>query len=263
VKLKSHYRHFATGGSVDGLDVAPDLRVNVTEDNSAATALHDLERAFEAGDTQAQAEATARISRANTLAAEQRVAAAARQPQHNLTPRQQAFLDSNPEMLDQPERLGKAILDAHMANHEIDSDAFHNHVAHAFRIQHLETAAHNKAALEHPPGSAEHHQVASDHLDKFISDVNDPEPEFFKPKPKPESRPVGMQHLGSALARRDNLGGTIASRNGGDYSGTNPSRVTLSVAEKEMARALGQTELSYAQGKIELARRKSEGWYDK
>jgi hypothetical protein len=239
-RIKTHYKRFADGGAVD---------LKVTEHEQPG----DASAAF-----QAQIDALRRA---------EHFAEVARQPQVGLTERQQKFLDQNPEMLDQPERLGAAILDAHMANHEIDSDAFHEHVAHAFRIQHLETAAHNKAsALGHQPGSAEHQRAASDHLDGFIADVN-PEPEFYKPKPLPERRPIGIEHMATALAKSDPVIGDTASQRyfqgGGDYDGSNPGRVKLSAQEKEICRALGQDEISYARGKLELQRKKAEGFYDR
>jgi hypothetical protein len=210
-------------GAVKALDVHPDLNVNIESDDPSA--------AF-----QGQIDALRR--------AEDHVAHAATQPQHGLTARQQAFIDANPEMLAEPQRLSRSILDAHMANHEIDSEAFHNHVANAFRIQHLEVAAHNKASLEHQPGTAEHHQAAVN-LDKFISDVNDDPPKFFKPKPMPEPEHQRGRFVSAPVSR----GGTMALAGGGDYQSNNPSRVTLSAEEKSIAKALGQSEVSYAQGK--------------
>lgn len=195
-RLKTHYKKYADGGAVD-------LKVPEPSD--------DASTAF-----QGQIDALRRA---------EHFAEVARQPQHGLTPRQQAFLDQHPRMLDEPERLGAAILKAHQQNHEIDSDAFHNAVAENFRLHHLEADPQ-------------------------------PEPEFYKPKPLPERRNGAIF---SAPVSRE---GTTATR-GGDYDSNNPGRVKLSAQEKEICRALGQSEVDYARGKIELARRKSEGHFDR
>ena len=202
-RLKSHYKRYADGGGVE---------LKVTEPGD------DASKAFQ-GQIDALRRAEGHAARAAT--------------QHNLTPRQQAFLDANPEMLAEPERLGRALLDAHKAGHEPDSDNFHKHVADAFRIQHLEVAAHNKASLHHPPGTPEYHQEASDTLDRLIDDVNDT-PKFFKPKAKPERRPVGNEHMATSLSKRDPvIGDTASQRYFRDSSeSTNPTRITLTAQEK-------------------------------
>ena len=235
-RLKTHYKRFAYGGAVD---------LKVTEQPD------DASTAF-----QGQIDALRR--------AEAHVAQAATQPQHNLTPRQQAFLDANPEMLDQPERLSRALLDAHKAGHEPDSDAFHKHVEDVYRIQHLEVAAANAARHEgHQPGSAEHRAASDHHLDRLIDSVNDEPPKFFKPKPLPERRPIGIENMATSLAKSDPvIGDTASQRYFRDSSqSTNPTKITLSPQEKEIARTLGQSEVDYARGKVELLRRKADGVY--
>jgi hypothetical protein len=226
-RIKTHYKRYADGGAVD---------LKVTEHEPPG----DASAAF-----QAQIDA---LRQAETHAA--RAAT-----QHNLTPRQQKFIDDHPEMLAEPDRLSRAILDAHMANRPIDSDEFHEHVANAFRIQHLETAAHNTASLHHPPGTLEHHREADATLDKLIADVNDT-PKFFKPKPIPERDRAAMY---SAPVSRE---GTTATRGSG-YLSDNPGRITLTAEERSIAKAIGQSDIDYARGKIELARRKAEGHYDR
>jgi hypothetical protein len=230
-RLKTHYKKYATGGAVD-------LKVPADEPSGDASA------AF-----QKQIDALRRA---------EHFAEVARQPQHGLTQRQQAFLDSNPEMLDEPERLGKAILSAHQQGFEPDSHEFHAAVAANWRNHHLEVAARNTADLHHPPGTPEHKQETDAVLDKLISDVNNkPEPEFYKPKPTPERSRSAMY---SAPVSRE---GTMATRGSGDYDGSNPSKIKLSAEEKSICKAIGQSEVDYARGKIELARRKSEGHFDR
>jgi hypothetical protein len=246
---KRSVRRYADGGSVKPLDVAPDLDVKINSDDPSA--------AF-----QRQIDALRK--------AEQHVAQAATQPQHNLTPRQQAFLDANPEMLDQPERLSRALLDAHKAGHEPDSDAFHSHVAHAFRIQHLETAAHNKAHYQgHQAGTPEYKQAVDHNLDDFIEQVNGkPAPRQARSRagddvPSMNDRMrAGHANMASALAMRDRAtGDTIADRywSGGGERPT--GRVRLSPEQVEAARISGVSLAEYAANVLRLREEKQNGNY--
>src|SRR5712672_1019638 len=125
-RLKTHFRkqRFASGGAVhaepvvsievqhdsgdetnsassafqkqvDALRAAEAHRPAQSPEQEQEAAYRDLEAAFERGDQKAQAEATDRISKANTRAA----------TQHQLSERQQAFVTATPEMIAEPDRL--------------------------------------------------------------------------------------------------------------------------------------------------------------
>jgi hypothetical protein len=84
-----------------------------------------------------------------------------------------------------------------------------------------------------------------------LSPSTEPTPKFFEvPKPKVRGNPS----MYSAPVSREVPGSNYQS---------SPSRITLTVEQKDMARRLGQTELEYGLGLLDLQRKKSEGFYDR
>ena len=232
MRIKTHYKK--------GLDVAPNLAVNIDDAAAHAAADRGTEQMLhhmEGGDSDPSAAFQSQIDALRQAEKYQREAAS---PQ--LSANQARFLAENPAFVESfannPNLLIPAFRSAHLAGHEPDSPEFHAHVKQAFEAGNAEMT---------PRGWAP-----------------DRTPKFYEPKPMPEpdSGPDPDHKRGrivSGPVSREGPAGTRAS----DYDGSSPSRVTLTAQEKSIARSIGQSEADYARGKIELARRKADGFYDR
>jgi hypothetical protein len=201
--------------------------------------------------------------------AEQHVAETAKQPQHGLKARQQAFLDANPEMLDEPDRLGRSILQAHTQGFEPDSHEFHAAVAANFRNHHLAVAAANRATLDgHQAGTPEHQQATDANLDDFIGRVND-SPRFASeagaagwPTPSAlrhsqEDKDLRMRAAMGGLAGLTDCRSVPDGRSYNERGG----RVVMTPAMKDAARISGISEVEYAEQVLRLREAKKNGDY--
>jgi hypothetical protein len=123
--------------------------------------------------------------------------------------------------------------------------------------------AREAEAQGHARGTAEFLHATKQIFDKHIADVQSPQtptepametPKFFAPPPQARPRPNGNGPVISAPPSREvPSGGPRA-----EYE-TNPRYVHLSVEEKEIARASGIDEITYAKNKLKLQGMKARG----
>jgi hypothetical protein len=264
-RLKTHFRkqrlqRYANGGAVHhepAIDLeTPAGSVTVEKDSDDTSASDAFAKQIDA-----------------LRQAELHVAEAAKQPQHGLTEKQQAFLDANPEMIAEPQRLGAAILKAHQQGFQPDSDAFHQTVADNWRIHHVVIGAENMASHSHQPGTVEYQQEVHRHTDKMLEDLNDDAP--AAPKRAARNRAGGdyvpsMEDrmrsssggMASALASRDRSSGdTAVDRYWGGGDERKTGRVTLSPEQVEAAKVSGLSLQEYAAQVIRLREAKKNGDY--
>jgi hypothetical protein len=238
-----------------------------------ATAQRDVERAMESGDFKAQSDAYRRLSKIES--AEERAqrgvsididhskddASEAFQKQidalrksediqrqrqqlakqHGLTPNQAAFLHHNPSFPHHPEVAKRALMLAHAEGHPEDSDAFH-------------TAVHNHF----------HHEIGTIHSDELVKrgSMRPPETEPEEEPPTKPKRKVSMDIDDDVSAPRRFYSAPVSREtraNGyGGSAGNSPGRITLNAEQKSMAKTLGQTEVEYARGLLEMRERDKE-----
>jgi hypothetical protein len=124
-------------------------------------------------------------------------------------------------------------------------------------------ASQQAAEQGHQLGTAEHTEAGKklffEHLAHLQEQAQPQQPEtamtetprFFQPPPQPRPRPNGP--IVSAPVSRETPGMRRAEAE------TDPRRVTLSVEEREIARASGISEIEYARNKIRMMKMKAEG----
>jgi hypothetical protein len=235
-RTKSAYRQFKDGGVVlpetpPELSVAIDTDVTpkeMADDPSSALlkqidALRQSEQA--AKDRLAQAAAIPH-SRAETIA---------RWQQAGMTAKQAAFLNNNPEMVDEPNMLEIATRAAHLAGHAADTDDFFSAVSSHF----------NKYSRPDDASKAE------DIAEPVEAKIN----RYSEPSEASSPRANSASMFSAPVSRETQANGSYNSY------GDRPGRVTLSVAQKEAARFAGISEVDYAKGVLELRERKANGDY--
>jgi hypothetical protein len=126
----------------------------------------------------------------------------------------------------------------------------------------LTVHAANEAAKEHNRGTAEHREatlrVFNEALAQAQAQAQQQEsamkttPEFFQPPPPPKPR-TAPSIVSAPVSREVPTGGPRP-----EFE-ENPTRVILSAAEKEVARASKISEVEYARNKIRMMRMKAEG----
>lgn len=117
-------------------------------------------------------------------------------------------------------------------------------------------SAHEAAQMGHERGTESHMQATKQLFHNRLRDhamVNAQTPAFFAPPASPE--PTGRQRsaIVSAPVSREAPGTT------GGYSEPSPSRIHLTAAEVEIARASGISEKQYALNKLRMLRERSNG----
>jgi len=214
----------------------------------AEAAQKDLQKAFDAGDVAAQADATNRIAKANTLlAAEEDRLQRIAQGTPTLPPtralRLQHWLDQglSPSEADyfnalheNPTRTHNAVMATHQMGIDPNDPIFHNEVQRHFRqMEAADTAAHPPPTPASVPLPLKRGGIVDedDYLDRGRDRVI-------------VSAPVSRETMGTM---------------GGSYNGDRPGRITLSVAQKEAARFSGISEREYAEQLLRLRAEKAEG----
>jgi hypothetical protein len=244
------------------------------EIDAVATARRDIEKATASGDFNAQSDAYRRLAKAERAArpqasidishgdddastAFQKQIDALRQSEaiqkqrhqlaakHGLTPNQSAFLEHNPSFPNHPDVAKRALMAAHAEGHAEDSDAFHASVHRHF---------HAEVGTIHPDHLVERGGMRPD---------DNPERADERPPPKPRQRQRQMDNDDDDLAGRGRFVSAPVSRDvpdGRSYGEREQSRgrVTLSIEQKDMARRLGQSDVEYARGLIEMRKRDEE-----
>jgi hypothetical protein len=248
MKVKTRYRpqQFKDGGAVLPEEiVTPDISLAVTPEVATTDVLDsrpgdDLASGDDA--TRVFQEQIDALRKSEDLVRQRQASPSQQQPlgnraarlqqwkQQGLTEDQAAFLQANPKMIDNPHITA-------MATAQADQEGF-------------------------GPNSPEHFEVVRKHFNQIseqverdlmttsqqrAAPVEEPMPEYSMPR-QPSSPSVGY----SAPVTRDVPTGT--------YHGERRlSRVTLSAQEKEIARLSGLTLEQYAEGKLDLMRRKEAG----
>jgi hypothetical protein len=124
-------------------------------------------------------------------------------------------------------------------------------------------SAREAEAAGHARGSAEFLNAVKSNFDRHLADVQSQQqieqpampqdtPAFFRPAP-PQARPRSNGPIVSAPPSREVPSG------GPRADETNPRYVHLTSEEKSVAASLGQSEVDYARGKIEVMRRRARG----
>jgi|1186.fasta_scaffold47613_2 hypothetical protein len=152
--------------------------------------------------------------------------------QRGMTPQQADWLRENPRMIDRSDLTGMATGLADRDGYQPDDPLYFEVVKKHFNgLSEYEEQQHQLAAQRKPAQQST--------------------PAFFEPAPsRPErsaivSAPVSRDVPSSNREPRENASG----------------RVTLSVAELEIARSAGLTPVEYARGKRELEQKKRDGFY--
>lgn len=114
------------------------------------------------------------------------------------------------------------------------------------------TAKAHFAAIQqgHEPDTKDYFNAMKQSFSDMASPAVTPSP-VFEPPPL---RSPNRSSIVSAPVSRDIPTSTPGER---------PGRVTLSVAEKEMADRLGMSHAEYAAGRLEMDQRKRDGYYDR
>jgi hypothetical protein len=223
-RLKSRYRQYAAGGAVQAEPPVASPDVVMSIDTDTALSGDDPSDALQ--------------KQINALRNSEQIQ---RQQSEHATQvaRLTALIGQNPDMIQNPMLLQMAANEVEREGHNLPlhSDEFFHKVKANFEGR--------MRRLNEPD-------------DLPLKPSIEPAPKFFEvPEPKPRSNPS----MYSAPVSREVPG---SSREATEIaSGRASSRVTLSIEQKDMARRLGQTEREYAEGLLELRRRKSEGFYDR
>jgi hypothetical protein len=143
------------------------------------------------------------------------------------------FLTANPALVDMPQLTAYAANEALQQGHERGSEAFLN----ATKLNFDKHLQHLQAQAQTPTES-----------------VMQETPKFFAPPAQPKPKPNGGPIVSAPVSR------TVPDGSGSrpEYQ-QDPRRVTLSVDEREIARASGISEIEYARNKIKLQGMKSRG----
>jgi hypothetical protein len=230
MRTKSHYRKFRDGGAVTA-DTPPVPPVAIIDIDRNDTAPDEASSAF-----QAQIDA---LRRSEQIAKDRAAQKAAPPPQlsraesiqkwqqNGLSDSQAAFLNANPEMVDNPNMLEAATRQAHIAGHQVDSQEYFDSVKSYFH-RHL-----------NPPAA---------------------EPEY---QPTNLSTPAAETEPLPSMPSRGSLYSAPVNRESAStgYSGDGPGSVRLTVAMKEAARIAGISEREYAEQVLRLREEKSQGHY--
>jgi hypothetical protein len=212
----SRYKRFQSGGAVLAEDTtaAPEL---------AATIDTDAPISSEADDPSIALQKQIAALRASEEIQRQRAAAQSVPP---LSARQMAFVEANPDFMKNPEIAKEALMAAHRAGHEQDSQAFHAAVKKSFD---------EKMMMSHPDLSVE----------------------IFPPERAPQlpmhDRDRMASYVSAPVSRE-------SASNGYDYSDKG-SRVKMTPQMKEAARIAGISEVEYAEQVLRLRQEKAEGNY--
>jgi hypothetical protein len=145
------------------------------------------------------------------------------------------FLERNPDLIDAPNLAAYSANEAAQQGHERGTEEFLQATKQIFDKHQAELQAQARSQAQTP----------SDHPDMK------PTPDFFQPpSPKPPrpqyvpvSAPVSREPPGSRSSELE----------------MDPRRTTLSVEERQIARASNLSDVDYARGKLELQRRKAAG----
>jgi hypothetical protein len=149
-------------------------------------------------------------------------AAQAAQAQPALTLKEAAFLKAHPDFLNDHDLAHQALVRAHQGGHIADSDEFHKAVGEHFR------------ALKPPAVETPERPLKAKRAYDYEADDDGPSERSVM-----VSAPVSREVPSSHYPER-------------------PGRITLTPEMKDMARRLGQSEVEYARGLIEMRERDKE-----
>jgi hypothetical protein len=145
------------------------------------------------------------------------------------------FLERNPDLIDAPNLAAYSANEAAQQGHARGTEEFLQATKQIFDKHQAELQARARSQAQTP----------SDHPDMK------PTPDFFQPPPPkpprpqyvPVSAPVSREPSGSRSSELE----------------MDPRRTTLTVEERQIARASNLSDVDYARGKLELQRRKAAG----
>ena len=149
-----------------------------------------------------------------------------------------SFFAANPDILDTPQLADQAARAARDEGHEVDSPGFFQAVK----------SNYHRITEQSEPEPSEALEIALKYTGGAnggvsLRDTANLERDQFHRSAAMVSAPVSREVPSSSGSREDR----------------GPTRITLSVAEREHARLSGTSELDYARGKLELERRKRDG----